>query len=129
MPTQIGFELYNGSDEAISLSGFHLTDSVDDPTKSSMDASLTIKAGGVLLLWADGDRDEQGALHTTFSLSAAGEGVFLFDASGKLVDSTTWTNAAADATFARLPDGTGAFAWCASGTPNRTNGASCKTSI
>jgi hypothetical protein len=120
-------ELYNGSTEDISLSGFHLTDAADDPTKSSLDGSLTIKAGGVLLLWADGDRDEQGALHTTFSLSAAEEGVFLFDATGKLVDSTTWTNAAADTAFARFPDGTGAFTWCAAGSPNRTNGASCKT--
>jgi hypothetical protein len=122
-------ELYNGSTEDVTLSGFHLTDSVDEPAKSSLDATLTVKAGGVLLLWADGDQAVQGALHTTFSLSAAQEGVYLFDAAGKLVDSTTWTNAAADTSFARFPDGTGAFSWCAGGSPNRTNGASCKAGL
>ncbi len=117
-------ELYNMTAQDISLSGFYITDSLDEPTKGPLDASLTIKAGGVLLLWADGDVD-QGVLHMPFGLAAGGEGLYLFDPEQKLVDSVEWGQANADASYSRLPDGTGSFAWCSSGTPNRTNGQAC----
>lgn len=117
-------ELYNMTAQDISLSGFYVTDSLDALTKGPLDASLTIKAGGVLLLWADGDVD-QGAFHMPFKLSAGGEGLYLIDPEQKLIDSVEWGQANADASYSRLPDGTGSFAWCSSGTPNRTNGQAC----
>jgi hypothetical protein len=117
-------ELYNSTTSDIGLSGFYLTDKLDELTRGPLDASLSVRAGGVLLLWADGDID-QGVLHLPFGLSAAGESLYLLDSEQKLVDSVEWGPANADAAYARLPDGTGSFAWCSTGTPNRTNGQAC----
>jgi hypothetical protein len=117
-------ELYNATAEDISLSGFSLTDSADKPTKAPLASTLTIKAGGVLLLWADGDTD-QGDNHLPFKLSATGEPVILLDSEQKTVDSVEYSNASTDATYSRLPDGSGSFTWCSAGTPNKANGQSC----
>jgi hypothetical protein len=119
-------ELYNATSEAISLSGFYLSDSHKTPTKAALSSSLSIKAGRVLLLWADGDTT-QGILHLPYKLSAAGEGLYLSDPDQKLIDSVKWDTATPDASYSRLPDGTGAFVWCSWGTPNKLNGPSCPT--
>jgi hypothetical protein len=118
------FELYNRSAADISLGGFYVSDDPDDLTRTALDASLTIKAGGVLLLWADGDI-EQSVLHMPFKLSAPGESLFLSDPAQTLIDTVEWTQASEDASYARLPDGTGSFAWCSKGTPNAVNGQAC----
>jgi hypothetical protein len=118
------FELYNMSAADISLSGFYVSDAPDNLIRARLDASLTIKAGGVILLWADGDTN-QGVLHMPFKLSAPGESLYLSDPEQKLIDTVEWLQASEDASYARLPDGTGAFAWCNSGTPNALNGQAC----
>lgn len=118
------FELYNHSAADINLGGFFVSDDPDDLTRTALDASLTIKAGGVLLLWADGDI-EQSVLHMPFKLSAPGESLFLSDPAQTLLDTVEWTQASEDASYARLPDGTGTFAWCSKGTPNALNGQAC----
>jgi large repetitive protein len=117
-------ELYNYGSKDVSLEGFYLSDSPDEPTKAAFDASLKIPAGGVLVLWADGDTD-QGAAHLPFSLAASSEGIYLYDSSKQLVDSVEWTNANPDTSYSRFPDGTGSFSWCAKPTPNKTNGSAC----
>lgn len=119
-------ELYNSSSDDINLNGFYITDDNTMPTKFPLTKdTLTVKAGGVLLLWADGDVDE-GDFHLGFSLSAAGETLSLLDPDQKVVDSVTWSAAPPDQSYARLPDGTGSFSWCATGTPNLKNGSACE---
>jgi hypothetical protein len=119
-------ELYNSSSDDISLKGFYITDDSTNLTKFPLTKdTLIVKAGGVLLLWADGDVDE-GDFHLGFKLSAAGETLSLLDPDQKVIDSVAWSAAEADQTYARLPDGTGAFSWCATGTPNLKNGSACK---
>lgn len=118
-------ELYNSSSESISLKGFYISDDEADLTKFPLAKdTLVVPAGGVLILWADGDADETD-FHLGFSLSAAGEVVTLLDADQKVVDSATWANAEADKAYARMPDGTGNFAWCSKGSPNVKNGSAC----
>lgn len=119
-------ELYNSSSDDISLKGFYITDDNATPTKFAFTKdTLTVKAGGVLILWADGD-DTESDFHLNFSLSAAGETLSLLDPDQKVIDSVTWSAATADQSYARLPDGTGSFSWCATGTPNLKNGSACK---
>lgn len=119
-------ELYNSSSEDISLKGFYITDDNAELTKFQLAKdTLVVKAGAVLILWADGDVDETD-FHVGFSLSAAGETVTLLDPDQKVIDSVTWSNAEADKSYTRLPDGTGAFSWCGGGTPNLKNGSACK---
>ncbi len=117
-------ELYNASDEAISLGGLYISDKLDNLTKAQLSENLSVDAGGVLLLWADSDT-EQGDLHLPFNLSAAGEAVVLSDADGQVIDSVEFGAAAANTSFARLPDGSGDFSWCSSSTPGELNGSGC----
>jgi hypothetical protein len=122
-------ELYNGSSADINLKGFFISNDQEQLTKFMFNKdTLVVKAGGVLLLWADKDESD-GDAHLSFKLSASGEVLTLSDPDRKVVDSMTWTNAGLDITdksYSRLPDGTGAFAWCAKGTPNKLNGSACQ---
>ncbi len=117
-------ELYNAGDTDISLEGMYVSDASDDPTKAQLGAGLSVPAGGVLVLFADGDV-AQGANHLPFKLTAAAESVVVSDADGSVIDSVDYANAVGDSSFARFPDGTGAFAWCAHSTPNELNGDAC----
>jgi hypothetical protein len=74
-----------------------------------------------LLLWADGT-PEQGKTHLSFKFKSKGEGVLLYDPEEKQTDVFRWNDAASDASFARIPDGTGGFEVCATPTCGTTNG-------
>ncbi|HUR45469.1 MAG TPA: lamin tail domain-containing protein, partial [Candidatus Saccharimonadales bacterium] len=47
------FELFNPNTNAVSLSGFYLTDTLSQPTKWQIPAGVSIPANGFLLVWAD----------------------------------------------------------------------------
>ncbi len=117
-------ELYNKSDTVVDLGGYSLTDNPAVPRKAVLPAGLILAPKGVLTFWADGATTE-GTTHLPFKLSAAGEGISLFDAAGKQVDQYTWPTSVTDISFARLPDGTGAFVSCAKPTCGTANGATC----
>ena len=116
-------ELFNDSDADINLDGVSITDDRTTPDKFALDG-LTVPAGGVLLLWADGTV-AQGSDHLPFKLSAAAEEVLLFIGEGQ-VDEVTWTGAVADVSLARLPDGSGEPALCALSSCGERNGAACE---
>jgi hypothetical protein len=117
-------ELYNYGSEAVSLEGYGITDDSEIPYKKRFGSELSIPAGGVLVLWADGDT-EQGAVHLPFKLKAEGEKVQLYDPSGAIVDEYEWTNAIDDVAFARFPDGTGSWLACPAPTYDAVNGSAC----
>lgn len=117
-------ELYNPTDQIVRLENYTISDHADEPYRFSLPASLELSGKSVLLLWADDDV-EQGPEHLPFKLKRAGEGVFLSGPSGKLLDSVTFSEAPSDQSYARVPDGTGAFVWCGEPTPNGLNGEDC----
>jgi len=95
-------EIYNDNDYSVNVSGFYLTDDLDNPTKWAFpDVSITAK--GFLLIWADDDA-EQGSLHTNFQLSADGEQIGCYDGSN-FVDSLTYSQQTTDISYGRYPDG------------------------
>lgn len=128
-------ELYNGATNAINLSGYHLSDNLDQPFRWRIPDGATIPAGGHLLFWADGYDSKPGlsltrtfwpyygfvtrSYHTNFKLSATGEQVGLFTPGGTQVDGVTygpdmtgrWYGEKAedwqqgDLSFGRYPDG------------------------
>lgn len=126
-------ELYNIDNKDFDLEGYYISDSVNKRFKDVFAAGYIVPAKGVLLLFADGQPLETRAIepHLSFKLSNQGDGVWLSNPSGYLVDSvefsilppndagTRWTS------FARFPDGTGEFQWCTAGTPNKRNGDHC----
>ncbi|MFC1762112.1 lamin tail domain-containing protein [Planctomycetota bacterium] len=87
-------ELYNDHSESVDLSGYYLTDDLDDPVKWEIPAGTTIAPYGYLIIWADGYDSGIGYtyprgywpwesfitrnLHTNFKLSSLGEELGLF---------------------------------------------------
>lgn len=75
-------ELYNRSGSAVNLSGWRLSDSAENRYRFHL-PSVTIPAGGYLLLYCDGENrtTEAGQIHTNFGL-AYGESLYLTDPQG-----------------------------------------------
>ena len=101
-------ELYNASALVADLTGFTLTDDLADPDKWQFPDGTTMAPDSYLLVWAD-DMDDgppaAQALHTSFKLSASGEQIGLFDASGGLRDSVTFGEQTRDVSQGRASDG------------------------
>ena len=146
-------ELYNGGSVAIDLSGYYLSDNLDQPFRWRIPNGATIPAGGHLLFWADGYDSKPGlsltrtfwpyysfvtrAYHTNFKLSATGEQVGLFTPSGTQIDGVTygpdmsnrWYGEKAedwqqgDLSYGRLPDGGSTWGYFGESTAGTTNRA------
>jgi hypothetical protein len=126
-------ELVNLGASPVSLEGYYLSDDVDKRFGQPLTADAVVPANGVLLLWADGS-PERGSRHLGFRLSAGGEGVWLSNPQGYVVDSVEFNAAPAldsevDVSFARYPDGTGQFGWCGQSTPGENNGVRCANPV
>jgi hypothetical protein len=115
-------ELYNSGSEAVDLKDYAFSDG--SGLQQTIKGSLVVPAGGYLLLWADGSTS-QGANHLGFKLKASGDQVSFKDTYGRTVDSVVFGSATGQNSYARYPDGAGAFSWCAKPTPGVSNGAAC----
>ena len=77
-------ELHNDSEEPLNLSGMSISDDPSEPDKFVF-PDLTIEPGGYLTLLAAGG--EGPGVRLDFKLARDGEGVYLYDADGDLIDS------------------------------------------
>jgi len=114
-------ELYNPGPQPVDLSGMYLTDDPAFPTQSGLPAGAVIPAGGYLLFWAD---ETATGSHLTFSLSAAGESVALFDRLDRglgRIDAAFFPPLGFDESWGRFPDGDGAWTATDSPTPGAPN--------
>ncbi len=91
-------EIYNGQDSVIDLSGYFLTDDLNNPLRWKIPANTTIEPNGYLIFWADGFDDYPGSshyrdswpwagyttqrYHTNFKLSSLGENIGLYMTTG-----------------------------------------------
>ncbi len=83
-------ELYNTSGSAVDLSGYHLSDRADEPTKWAIPGGTSIPAGGHLRFWCSGRNTTVGShYHTNFKVSQTRkrEGIYFNDPSGGHIDS------------------------------------------
>ncbi len=115
-------ELRNTGTADVPVGGLTLSDDLENPTKWTL-PEVTIPAGGHLLVWCDNE-PQQGPLHASFSLSAAGEAIGLFTGpadGSQLVDSMVFGPQTADVSLGRRPDGGDAWTFFASPTPGQTN--------
>jgi hypothetical protein len=129
-------ELYNASEHVANLEGYFITDNPNRPSKHVLPPEAVIPGKGFLILWAD-NQPAQGPFHLSFALSnkAGGESVYLADPKGNLLDGTHFESSTGltchdpiqqcDFSYARYPDGSGAFAWCEVPTPGASNGSAC----
>lgn len=126
-------ELYNDSDDDFSLEGYYVSDDVDERFKSVLAPGVVVPARGVLLLWADGQplQSNTRAPHLAFQLSSGGEGVWLSNPGGFVVDSVEFAALPAGSagelwtSLSRFPDGKGSFGWCSVSSPEEPNGPAC----
>ena len=100
-------ELYNNSDDDLSLRGFFLSNDADNPTMWTF-PDTSIATNDYLIVWADNDVDQDG-IHTNFELLAEG-GVLLLNAPGVTsLDEVVFSEQAEDMSYGRFPNGTGEF--------------------
>ena len=93
-------ELYNRSDQAISLGGYSLSDNEKKPTKWVFPEGTSIAGKGYLILYMNGSLPLEGqkesavtadmkARTMSFSVSGQGETLYLYNNSGTLIDRVT----------------------------------------
>lgn len=78
-------ELYNGSDSAVSLDGWFLSDDPDNFTLWRIDG-VSIESGAYAVIEATSHVTRQGEGIATFGISSAGEVIFLVNPNGIVVD-------------------------------------------
>ena len=100
-------EIYNPTDQAISLANWHLSDEVEEAGKWSF-PSRTLGPRSHLLIFASGkDRPLlTGELHTNFRISADGESILLSFGETETIDAITLGRLENDESLGRIDTGT-----------------------
>ena len=111
-------ELYNPGDETIDLTGYFLSDDMDNPRRWQFPHGK-IEPGGFLIVWASG-RDF--GLHTNFNLDGEGELLILLAPDGfTVVDYLQPVSIPRDVSYGRYPDGANNWQYFPEPTPGRAN--------
>ena len=113
-------ELYNPTDEAVSLSGYSLSDDKDAPKKYVFPHDAVIEAGGFYVVYG-GVKEGGRAEGTTFGLSKNGETLLLSDPNGKQLECIEVPPLADNISYGRVPDGSGSFGELREMTPGSVN--------
>lgn len=100
-------EVYNSSDVAVNLMDYHLSDESGNLIKWNF-PNFMLQPDSYFIVWCD-DQVGQSGVHANFKLSSAGEGLYLADNLGFLVDFVEYPVQTTDITYGRLPNGTGPF--------------------
>ena len=119
------FELYNPTLGAVDLTGWFLSDTATNVTQFQIPAGYSIPAGGHLLVWADGEANQNSSnridLHVNFQLAKAGEAIVLSAPDGARVDYVTFGPQTNDVSEGRFPDGAAARVFFDAPTPRLAN--------
>ncbi len=114
-------EIYNPGSTDVNLSGLGLSD--DKSAVKWPFPNATLKAGSFLVVFASGksETDPAGVLHTNFKLSADKGGVYLMDASGKIVDEAEYEDQAKNISTGRQAADPNTWSTFESPTPGFSN--------
>ncbi|UCD49230.1 MAG: lamin tail domain-containing protein [Phycisphaerales bacterium] len=93
-------ELYYDGPAAINLAGMSLSDDPTEPDKFVFPSGVTMNPGDYLVLWG-GDNTGAG-LDLGFGLDAEGDGVFLYDRDGTVLDSVVFGHQLPDLPLGRI---------------------------
>ncbi len=116
-------ELYNSSSETIELEGFYLSDGADNLERWQF-PSQEIAGNGFLLIFASDNNLEEPVLHTNFKLSSNGEGLYLSDAQGTIVDFIEIPPLDNDISYGRQTDGADNWVYFDAPSPANSNDGS-----
>ncbi len=113
-------ELYNPSDQAVSLAGMYLSDNADNLQRWQLPADIgEVPAKGFKVVWLGSD--EIRADQAPFKLNCDGGTIILSDGSGNIIASQTYPEALSHTAWARKTDGGDEWGWTADCTPGATN--------
>lgn len=101
-------ELYNNSNQNVSLEGYALSDNAANLTKYTIPSGVSIAPNGYLIFWADEDASV-GPMHCNFKLAGSGETLYLLNKNTQIIDSVTFGQQLANRAYARTPNGTGQY--------------------
>jgi len=101
-------ELYNNSNSAINLTGYHLSDDQGNLSKWTFPTGANILSNDYLIIWADRDTFQTG-LHANFKLASSGEQLFLTNPISEIVDMVEFPGTTDDITYGRFANGIGNF--------------------
>jgi hypothetical protein len=111
-------ELHNPGPSAVNIGGFYLTDNFNDKQKWQIPEGTTIEAARFLVIWAD---SRNTGLHTNFNLSASGEELAIYTASGVLIDSISFGLQDPNISMGRKNDGDLKWVFFTQPTPGAAN--------
>lgn len=97
-------ELYNTTNNALTVGGLYLSDDIVNLTKFQIPAGTVIAPNGVLPIWTDDDADQLTGIHTNFKLSTTGESVVLSNGVTPY-DQVDYTAQTVNVAYARCNDG------------------------
>lgn len=110
-------ELYNTTNEELSLEGWFLSDNSNDLELHSL-SNIVIPAYDFKILYADGVGDKKNSL--CFKISQDGENIFLTNPEGEIVNQIYVPKLAMDTAYARINDGNNKWA-VLEATPGQSN--------
>jgi hypothetical protein len=118
--------LYNTSANAVDLSGYHLSDNENKPTKWTFPANTSIPAQGFIHVWCSGRdlKDPQGMLHTNFKLTQTKtdpEYLVLAAPGGNVLQEIEVVKTKTHQSRARYPDGGNEWRFGLEPSPGETN--------
>ncbi len=111
-------ELYNSENYSINISGFYLTDDLDNSTKWKIPDNTIIEANGFLLFWADGENTGN---HTNFKLNSDNGEIGIFNNNALFINEVSYDSQLTDISWGRQPDGTFTSYYFANPTPANAN--------
>lgn len=118
-------EIYNASSSSIDMSGYFITDDLNNPIKWQIPDGAIIRAKGFLIFFADGNNDyPHGDIkyyHMPFALSKSGEEIGLYSPEQVLIDSITYNSQITDVSYGRKPDGGNEWFYFGESTPANYN--------
>lgn len=97
-------ELYNTTNNALTVGGLYLSDDIVNLTKFQIPAGTMIAPNSVLPIWTDDDADQLTGIHTNFKLSTTGESVVLSNGVTPY-DQVDYTAQTVNVAYARCNDG------------------------
>ncbi len=100
------------------LSGYYVTDNLDEPLKWQIPNGTLIPGAGFLLLWADGRNT---GLHTSFKLNKGGEQLGLYTPEGVPVDTLSFGAQQDDMSYGRLGNNANQWSFFSPPSPGSVN--------
>ena len=121
-------ELYNPSDQAVSLAGMYLSDDINNLKRWQMPDDIgSVPAKGYKVIWLGSndiklgkDLKDVGKSQAPFKLDCDGGSIFLSDSDGNYI-SQSYPSAISHTAYARTTDGGDTWGFTATPTPGATN--------